>query len=199
MYEWRRMREEEREQVLVRRQRHKLPWHSVPHLEYHGTFRFIFTAACYEHFPIIGNQTERLAECEKDILTIFQEHEAQIFAWCFLPNHYHLLLETDRIKELRKAVGRYNGRTARSWNLEDNSVGRKVWYNFFERPMKSTGHFWASLNYIHHNPVKHGYVERWQDWPYTSVHQYLESVGRERALEIWREYPVLDYGKDWDR
>jgi len=22
--------------------------------------------------------------------------------------------------------------------------------------------------------------------------------GRERALQIWREFPILDYGKKWD-
>jgi putative transposase len=46
--------------------------------------------------------------------------------------------------------------------------------------------------------VHHGYVKRWQDWPYSSVHQYLEQIGRERAEQIWKEYPVLDYGKGWD-
>lgn len=198
MYEWRNMTETEREQILAKRQQQNLPWHSVPHREYDGTFRFIFTATCYEHSPIIGHSTERLAECEKDILAICETHDVQMFAWCFLPNHYHLLLETNHIKDLRKAIGQYNGRTARHWNQIDEMLGRKVWCNYFERPMKSERHFWASLNYIHHNPIKHGYVTRWQDWPFSSVHQFLQETGREQALKIWHTYPVLDYGKDWD-
>jgi putative transposase len=64
--------------------------------------------------------------------------------------------------------------------------------------MKSRRHFWATKNYIHNNPVHHGYVSRWQDWPFSSVHQYLDDVGRDEAVRIWNEYPVLDYGKDWD-
>ena len=64
--------------------------------------------------------------------------------------------------------------------------------------MKSDGHFWASMNYILHNAVRHGYVERWQDWPFSNAAQYLEAAGRDEAERRWREYPILDYGKDWD-
>jgi putative transposase len=54
------------------------------------------------------------------------------------------------------------------------------------------------MNYIHHNPVHHGYVKKWTDWPYTSAHEFLKAVGREKAAEIWCKYPPLDYGKGWD-
>ena len=198
MYEWRKMTEEEREQVLTERKGRDLPWHSLPHWEYKGPVSFIFTAACYEHAPIIGKSLIRMSECEKELLTICQQYEVEVFAWCILPNHYHLLIQTDRMKEFGKAIGQFHGRSSRRWNQEDNVTGRRVWCNYFERPMKSEGHFWASLNYIHHNPVKHEYADRWQDWPFSSAHQFLEDVGRDRAVEIWRNYPVLDYGKDWD-
>ncbi len=29
------------------------------------------------------------------------------------------------------------------------------------------------VDYIHINPVKHGYVERASDWPYSSIHRYI--------------------------
>jgi len=83
-------------------------------------------------------------------------------------------------------------------DAEDDARGRKVWYNCFERRIKSERHFWATLNYIHHNPVHHGYVDRWQDWPWSSADAFLKNIGRERALKLWLEYPILDYGKKWD-
>jgi len=46
--------------------------------------------------------------------------------------------------------------------------------------------------------VHHGYAKQWQDWPFSSARDYLAAMGKERAAEVWREYPLLDYGKDWD-
>ena len=64
--------------------------------------------------------------------------------------------------------------------------------------MRSDEHVQATLNYIHHNPVHHGYVERWQEWPYSSAAIYLQAVGMAEAERRWKAYPVLDYGKGWD-
>ncbi len=64
--------------------------------------------------------------------------------------------------------------------------------------MKSIGHFWATMNYIHHNAVHHEYVDKWEDWPFSSARRYLKAFGKDKAAEIWRKYPILDYGKRWD-
>lgn len=48
-----------------------------------------------------------------------------------------------------------------------------------------------TLNYIHYNPVKH-------KWAESSVHWYLEHHGREWLRDVWRTYPVRDYGQGWD-
>jgi putative transposase len=198
MYKWREMTEDERVDALAERKGRKLPWHSPPHLDFVGFVTFIITAACYEHAHIIGKNPRRMAECEREILETCEKSNARIFAWNILPNHYHILVRTDDIKLLRKEIGKFHGRSARRWNLEDDEQGRQIWFNFFDREMKSERHFWASLNYIHHNPIHHGYTRRWQDWIFSSANNYLEKVGHERAAHIWRTFPILDYGKDWD-
>jgi putative transposase len=192
------MNEDERKKVLATRKGRKLPWHSPPHLDFAGNVSYIITAACFEHAPIIGKDTERISKCEKDLLEICKKLNVKVFAWCILPNHYHLLVRTDKIKLLRKEIGTFHGSSSRLWNKEDNFSGRQVWFNFFDRNMKSARHFWASLNYVNNNAVKHGYVKRWQDWPFSSARKYLKKFGKEKAKFIWRKYPVLDYGKTWD-
>ena len=82
------------------------------------------------------------------------------------------------------------------WNGEDDERGRKVWFNCAETAMKSDRHFWATLNYVHHNPVHHGYVQQWQDWPFSSGGRFIQHCGREQAAKLWQEYPIDDYGKD---
>jgi len=199
MYNWRKMTEEERKETLELRRQKRHPWHSPPHLQQEGEYYFILTGTCYEHAPIVGGSPARMTELESEILSACETSGVELFAWCVLPNHYHILLKTDQIKTLRKRLAQAHGRTSRKWNLEDGAVGRKVWSNCLERPLQSERHFWASMNYIHHNAVHHGYVDNWQDWPFSSAGQFLETVGRERAAEIWREYPLLDYGKKWDK
>jgi putative transposase len=198
MYDWRKMPEPMRTRVLSERKVYRRPWHAPPHFEYKGTEQFIITAAGFEHRHIIGTSAERMNQCESELLDICEQLSAHLFAWCVLPDHYHLLTETDRIKELLKRLGLFHGRSAYQWNGEDNSRGRKVWYRCVERSMRSERHYFATLNYIHHNPVKHGYVTKWQDWPFSSGREYLEKIGVDEASRIWRGFPVLDYGKEWD-
>jgi putative transposase len=198
MYDWRKLTPQQREDALTERKRRHSPWHSPPHWDYEGELTFLVSATCFEHVPVIGKDPSRMVECEQTLLSVCQDCEANVYAWCLLPNHYHLLLRTDRIKELRKQLGLFHGRSSFNWNSEDNKRGRQVWHNCFDRPMKSERHFWVTLNYVHHNAVHHGYVERWQDWPYSSAAKFLDTVGRDKAMEIWNAYPILDYGKKWD-
>ena len=198
MYIWRKLSEHDREYVLAERKARQFPWHAPPHFVYEGEMTFIITAACFEHQPTIGRSPERMAECETELLSIAHELATCVFAWCVLPDHYRLLVRTFQVRELLSRLGKFHGATSFKWNREDHERGRKVWFRAVERSMRSQRHFFASLNYVNNNAVKHGYVEKWQDWPYSSANQYLDAVGPERAGEIWREYPVLDYGKDWD-
>lgn len=198
MYDYRRMTPDERQKIVAGRRHQHRPWHSPPHWEFEGQRQFIISAACYDHAPVIGKSPARMTACEATLLELCAQYATALYAWCLLPNHYHLLLRTDRLKELRHEIGAFHGRSSFHWNGEDERRGRKVWHNCFDREIKSHRHFWASVNYIHHNPVHHGYVEKWQDWPWSSAAEFLEQVGRERAAAIWQAYPILDYGKKWD-
>ncbi len=197
MYEWRRMSPAERAEVLrVRRLEHR-PWHSLPRrMSVEG--RYLITAACYEHRHHVGVSSDRMAAFEREWIGLCRPFATEITAWVILPNHYHVLLHTEHLLDLLAAVGRLHGRTSHAWNGEDGTRGRKVWGGAAETAMKSDGHFWATVNYVHHNPVKHGYVEHWQDWPFGNAREYLEAMGRDEAERIWSDYPIREYGKGWD-
>jgi putative transposase len=198
MYIWRKMTDKQREDAMTYRRTRRFPKHSPPHFDTEGEGQFIITAACYEHLPVIGKSIERMTDYEQALLEICDQFATDIYAWCVLPNHYHVLLKTALIKSLRKELGSLHGRTSYNWNGEDDTRGRKVWHNCVERLMRSERHFYATLNYVLHNPVHHGYCDRWQDWQWSNATEYLEKVRIETASQIWREYPILDYGKKWD-
>jgi putative transposase len=115
-----------------------------------------------------------------------------------LPNHYHLLAVVTDLNRTVKCLGQLHGQTSRKWNLEDNRTGRQCWYRCADRAIRSERHMWATMNYVHHNPVKHGYVKKWKEWPFSSAASFLQSVAHERAAAIWRDHPVRDFGKGWD-
>ncbi len=40
--------------------------------------------------------------------------------------------------------------------------------------LHNEGFVWDKVNYIHNNPVKDGFVEKAEDWRYSSASNYLE-------------------------
>jgi putative transposase len=156
MYDYRLMTPEERKEIVEYRRLRHHPWHAPSHGEMGFSHQFFISAACYEHASIIGKNPARMTQCEEQLLTALREYSLKIYAWCVVPNHYHVLVKTEQIKELCHGLGLFHGRSSFGWNGEDDKRGRQVWYRCFDREIRSERHFWASMNYIHHNPVHHG-------------------------------------------
>ncbi len=146
MYDYRRMTPEQKREAVRYRRLHERPWHSPPHWQFQGQRQFIVSAACFEHQPIVGLTPERMTECEAGLLDVCRQLAQAIYAWCLLPNHYHLLVRTDRLVELRAELGKFHGRMSFKWIGEDQRKGRQVWYRCFDREIRSQGHFWATVN-----------------------------------------------------
>ena len=164
-YLWRQLNEKQRAELLLWRRARGYPWHSPTHRPNFGHLRFLISASCFEHRHYIAHTPERMDNFASDLVAVFAAHAEQMFAWCVLPNHYHVLVETPDVKGLLRELGLLHGRTAHAWNGEEQARGRKVFFRAVERAMRSDRHYWATLNYVHHNPVRHGYVAHWTDWP----------------------------------
>jgi len=198
MYEWRQMTQRQRAEILDLRRQSQSPWHSPPHYSEDGVHFYHLTGACYEHAPIIGKYPERMALFENDLRETIGVFGNRVMAWCILPNHWHALIQTDALKETIKKIGNLHGRSSFLWNREDDCRGRTCWHRCSDRRIRSDDHRFAVQNYIHHNPVKHGYAECWEDWPFSSASEFLAKEGRDRGVELWKKYPVLNMGEGWD-
>lgn len=52
---------------------------------------------------------------------------------------------------------------------------RGIWqWRYWEHLIRDEDDYEKHINYIHYNPVKHGYVKRAVDWQYSTVHDYVE-------------------------
>jgi putative transposase len=193
MYEWRKLTDEERWETLKARRRNKVPHHAPPAAVIEVGFCTV-TAACYEHRDVMADSARRRTFLQ-ELLEHLEPVCKRTHAWVVLPNHYHVLIELTKTIALRSYMGKLHGRTSRQWNLADGTPGRKVWYHSIERCIRSPGHYYTSLNYIHHNPVRDGYCRTWLDWECSSARDFLQEVGRDKAIEIWRAYPLKESGK----
>jgi putative transposase len=196
-YLYRKLTLKERKEILNERRKRGYPLHAPPHL-FRGSGYYLITAANYEHAPIISS-FQRSKDFELSLLEVFRVIQAEIFGWVILPNHYHILIRVESLNQVSIMLQKLHGKTSREWNLEDGKTGkRQVWYKFSDQFIRDDVHFYRVLNYIHFNPIKHGYVEDPYDWPWTSIHQYFENQGKEWLREKWISYPPGNFGKGWD-
>ena len=196
MYEWRKMSAEQRRAVMQERKMKHLPWHAPRHFGVDKDYYHI-SAACYEHAPIL-NSSSRLTGFELKLISGLTDSEVgEVRAWVVLPNDYHLLIKT-KLPEFGRWIARFHNQTSTKWNGEDQCRGRKVWHRFSDRRIRGEVHFCRSVNYIHANPVKHGYVDNSADWVWSSFIGYEEKFGREELVRWWREFLITGYGEGWD-
>lgn len=170
------------------------PAHEPPHW-FGGKEQYLITAACYEHACVMRGRERAFSIFLRD--EIRQVDAGTIHAWVVLPNHYHVLWEGE-LAAIGPVLGRLHNRTATSWNRQDDTPGRRVWYRFSDRYIRSQGHYYTTVNYIHYNPVKHGWATTASDWAESSLSDWLKLRGCEFMVALWRRYPLMAYGEAWD-
>jgi REP element-mobilizing transposase RayT len=115
---------------------------------------------------------------------------SKIYAYCMIPNHFHLLLqikEEDVLLELlstkdqEKVVKYVNQSFSNFFNSYTVSVNRtfKRMGKLFMLPYKrilveSDDYFMSLINYIHRNPIHHGLTDMYDKWPHSSFSDYAE-------------------------
>lgn len=196
MYRYRTLTPGQKAEVRRHRQLRGYPTHEPPHLHQADGW-FLITAATYEHKPRFCTEADR-AWLLQELMTELQTAGIPFGGWVVLPNHYHLLVQCKPLSTISQPLRRVHARTARELNRREGLTGRQIWYRFNDRQMRSERHYYTTLNYIHYNPTKHGYAQKPLCWACSSVHWYLEAFGIEWLRDLWRTYPVRDYGKGWD-
>ncbi|MGE5602860.1 MAG: transposase [Nitrososphaerales archaeon] len=197
-YEYRRLTPQERELVLDQRRKMGCPLHAPPH-PFRDAGRYLISAANFEHVPIMVSP-DRRTQFESRLLAIMEDIHADVYAWSVLTNHYHILLGIDSLNSVSAALKHLHGTTSHEWNLADGQTGqRRVWYKFADRVIRNDAQFYCALNYVHHNPVKHGYTDDPYEWPWSSLINYLNARGREWLRDIWKAHsPDSGFGQGWD-
>ena len=197
-YEYRKLSPEERKRVVEERKRRGFPLHQPPH-PFREKGAYLITAANFEHVPVMSSAGRR-TEFQEKILEELQGANVEISGWVILPNHYHILVYAETLNSISAVLKQVHGSTSRRWNEEDGLSGkRKVWYHFSDQVIRNEMHFNRALNYIHYNPVKHGYAGDIYGWEWSSLFTYLDEKGSDWLKENWQKFtPPDDFGGSWD-
>ena len=123
----------------------------------------------------------------------FQKRHYSLFAWVVLDDHYHIEFKASQAKELPKIINLVHGRVAFKINKMDGTQGRKVFQNYWDHGIRDEADFWKHFNYIHHNPVKHKYVEYLEDYHFSSYNEWVKKKGKEWIDSCFRFYPIADF------
>jgi putative transposase len=197
-YEYRKLSLKEREEIVNYRREHGYPLHAPPH-PFRDAGAYLISAANFEHQAIISSP-DRQTEFEIRLLNSIKEITEDLIAWVVLPNHYHVLISIQSLDDVSATLKHLHGTTSREWNIEANLTGkRRVWYKFADTHIRNDLHLQLAFNYIHYNPVKHGYVSDPHDWLWSSLSIYYEDKGKDWRQEQWKVYkPPIHFGKGWD-
>ena len=120
----------------------------------------------------------------------------KIFAWAILDNHIHLLFLLPDGSTLPGFIHNINANISRIINKMDNSAGRKFFRSYWDYCVRNEKDFFMHFNYIHHNPVKHGYVgtqRECREYEFCSYKDWVKKNGEEWALSVFERYPIIDF------
>jgi len=102
-----------------------------------------------------------------------RKHALQIWAYCLMDNHVHLLAVPETETALARGIGLTNQVYTQYLNRKLNQSGR-VWQNrFFSCLVENEQYLWAVGRYIERNPLKVGLAKSAEAYRWSSAKAHL--------------------------
>jgi hypothetical protein len=101
-----------------------------------------------------------------------------------MPNHFHFIV---RIKESDKTIGKSQKELSQPFSNLFNSYTRSInklygrtgslfQEHFHRERITKDVYFRNAFIYVHTNPVHHRFVNHYMEYPWSSIHEYIEHV-----------------------
>ncbi|MEW5924910.1 MAG: transposase [Candidatus Zixiibacteriota bacterium] len=136
-----------------------------------GNIYFI-TNVTHQRLPILVKHFDLLW---KSIENTGRNIEFNMIAWIILPDHFHFVVDpcghdiSNIMQRMKMSFSSYYRSRCKM------NFGR-IWQNrFWDHIIRDDVDLNRHIDYVHINPVKHGYVQNPVDWQYSSFKDYVES------------------------
>ena len=145
-----------------------------------GTYFFTVTLLERHDNYLLVEYIDALREAVRKVK---QAHPFTIHAWVVLPEHLHCVIELPEgdadfatrwrlIKSgFSQALPQGEARSASRRKHGERAIWQR---RYWEHLIRDETDFARHVDYVHYNPVKHGWVERVADWPYSTFHRHVE-------------------------
>jgi putative transposase len=158
---------------------------------------------CYYHIYNRGNNRENIFHEQKNyyyFIKLYTKHilpVADTYAYCLMKNHFHFLIQIkedlsglENLTGLSQPFSNFFNAYARAFNRAYGRTGALFQRPFGRIRVTNDVHFIRLITYIHQNPQKHGFVDDFREWPYSSYHVLLSDkpvfLQRDRVLAMFQ-------------
>ena len=164
-------------------------WPHAPHHRLSERGTYMVTAGTYrKHHHFSGR--ERVEVLHRGLLAVADEFDWRLEAWAVFSNHYHFVGHSPADPEtLTPMLAKLHSRTANWLNRRDETPGRKVWHNFRETRLTHEKSYFARLNYVHQNAVRHRLTLTANAYPWCSA-GWFESAATSAQVNTIYGFPT---------
>jgi putative transposase len=166
-----------------------------------GGATYSFTVVTYRRRPLLASDAARAA-LRLSFELAREQWPFEMLASVLLPDHLHCIwrmppndddfsLRWSKIKErFTRALLAAGAEELRMTTAQRKERRRGIWQpRFWEHRVRDERDYEQHRDYIHFNPVKHGYVRTPEEWPWSTVHAQLRSG--ELAPDWWNRVDLV--------
>lgn len=131
------------------------------------------------HIMLRGINRQQIFEDDEDrqrFLDTLQNYKDlcgyRIYAYCLMGNHIHILMREGK-EDLTQVFKRIAGSYVYWYNWKYHRSGHLFQDRFKSEPVDDDGYFLTVLRYIHQNPVKAKLCKNAEDYPHSSMREYM--------------------------
>ena len=136
---------------------------------YHILFRGVNQQNIFEEKQDYIKLLETIDNVKKDM-------HFELYAYCFMSNHVHLVIKEAEIKDISLIMKRILTKYARWYNIKYKRSGALIANRYKSVPVELDEYFLHLIRYVHQNPLKAGIVENIENYPYSSYNEYLSGA-----------------------
>ena len=154
----------------------------------------VVAIGCPHHITQRGNSRHPVFFEDRDraaYLATLQEYaeryRLEIWGYCLMSNHVHLVAVPLEEGSMAKALGRAHSDYARYANVLRRGCGHFWQARYYSCPLGESQR-WAALAYVERNPVRAGLVQRAADYGWSSARAHVRGADPQQwlALTEWR-------------